>query len=232
MALSPSTSSLGYKLRLNRRAVMGALWVAVASLIGIHVALTVVHYQFAEIPWLVRQIFDVDEEDSFPTWYSAAALFLTAFCLAVHAWFGDSSKRGDLIYWRILAVGFALMSVDEIAGMHETLNSATDISWAIPGAIFCVVLGVPFGVFLLRLPRSTAIAIVTGGAIFIGGAVGVELYTEPYLENKALNTLAYNLWTAVEEAMEMSGVLIFLNAVLKHMASGRGEVNIQVSIRE
>ncbi|MDP3517506.1 MAG: hypothetical protein Q8S94_10110, partial [Pseudohongiella sp.] len=58
------------------------------------------------------------------------------------------------------------------------------------------------------------------GALFVGGAIGVELYTEPYLHNDELNTLAYNLWTPVEEGLEMYGVILYLHALLQYMAAG------------
>jgi len=57
----------------------------------------------------------------------------------------------------------------------------------------------------------------------------VELATEPFAENDALDTLAYNLSTALEEGMEMGGVLIFLKALLQYMAE-RGPASVPVSV--
>lgn len=198
------------------------LWVTVAALISIHVALTVVHYEVEKLPWLLRQLFDVDEEDSIPTWYSASALLLTSLLLAW--WAVDRSSRADPLryQWWGLAVGFAGLSLDEIAGLHETLNSLIDMSWAGVGLVVALAVGVAYVPFLLRLPRAIARRFVIGGMIFLGGAVGVEYFTEPYLENDQLNTLAYNLWTAVEEGMEMSGVLVFLGALFRHIRESGG----------
>jgi hypothetical protein len=184
----------------------------------------VVHYQFFEIPWYVRQIFDVDEEDSFPTWYSASALLLTAVVLWINARGARAAGSSLRWHWQGLAVGFLLLSVDEIAGVHESINSVTDSSWAVPGAVIAALLGGVYLTFLTQIERRTAIQFVIGGAIFVGGAVGVELYTEPYLESDQLNTLAYNLWTVVEEGMEMAGVLIFLRALLRSM---KAEATVQ-----
>jgi len=198
-------------------AIMRVLWGAVTVLLVAHVALTVIHYQVSELPWLLRQIFDVDEEDSFPTWYSGSALLLASFVL----WVNARARRhdGDKLHWHWqgLAVGFLMLSVDEIAGVHETLNSLTEISWAIPGGIIAAFVGGVYLGFLFQIDRRTAIRFVVGGALFVGGAVGVELATESYAENDRLDTLAYNLWTAVEEGMEMAGVLVFLKALLLWM---------------
>ena len=206
------------------------LWVVVGTLLLIHVVLNLIHYEVYKLPWLVRQIFDVDEEDSFPTWYSASALLLTASVLWVNARSHRQNTHAHRWHWYGLAIGFMLLSVDEIAGMHETLNSVTDVSWAVPGGFLVLFIGGIYLTFLFQIEKKTAIQFVIGGAIFVGGAVGVEFLTEPYLENDELNTLAYNLWTAVEEGMEMGGVLIFLKALLISMKAGHPEATVRIKL--
>ncbi len=198
---------------------------------GIHIALNIIHYQLHELPWLIRQIFDVDEEDSFPTWYSASALLLTSGCLWVKA--RSSGRKQDSLVWHWygLAIGFLLLSVDEIAGVHETFNSVIEISWAIPGGILALFLAGVYLMFLLQIERRLAVQFILGGALFVGGAVGVELLTEPYLENDELNTLPYNLWTAVEEGMEMGGVLVFLRALLYSMKGDASATEVQITLK-
>lgn len=218
-----------FRNSLSIQSFIRTLWIVVGSLVGIHVLLNLFHYQVHDLPWLVRQIFDVDEEDSFPTWYSASALLLTSATLWINASFQRKSKSPHTWHWYGLSVGFLLLSIDEIAGMHETLNSVIEISWAIPGGVLALFLGGIYLAFLFQLERKTAIQFVIGGALFVGGAVGVELLTEPYLENDELNTLAYNLWTAVEEGMEMGGVIVFLNALLLMMKGQGAELRIKLN---
>ena len=223
-------TSLDFKNSLSIQTIIRSLWIIVGSLVGIHVLLNLFHYQIHELPWLVRQIFDVDEEDSFPTWYSASALLLTAVILWVNATSQSKSKSSHTWHWYGLSAGFLILSIDEIAGMHETLNSLIEISWAIPGGILVLFLAGVYLAFLLQLERKTAIQFVIGGALFVGGAVGVELLTEPYLENDELNTLAYNLWTALEEGMEMGGVIVFLNALLISMKGQDSEPELRIKL--
>jgi len=66
---------------------------------------------------------------------------------------------------------------------------------------------------------SAATKAIPSDAIFVGGAIGVELATEPFLYNDELDTLAYNLWTPVEEGMEMGGVIFFLSALFDYLKS-------------
>lgn len=208
------------------------LWVTVIVLLSIHILLSLVHYRLNELPWLLRQIFDVDEEASFPTWYSSIALFITSGVLWVNARAHRNVGSPLRWYWDVLAVGFLFLSIDEIAGIHETLNSEIDISWAIPGGIIAVLVGIAYIPFLFKLPRRTAVWFLIGGFIYIGGAVGVELYTEPYLVNDQLDTLAYYLWNAVEEGMEMGGVLIFLHALLLSMKGNSPSLPIAIQLKD
>lgn len=221
-----------FRSSLSVSGLITKLWIVVGSLVGIHILLNLFHYQVSDLPWLARQIFDVDEEDSFPTWYSASALLLTAVFLLIKARSSRQLKESTAWHWYGLSLGFLLLSVDEIAGMHETLNSLIEVSWAIPGGIFALFLAGVYSMFLFQIERDMAIQFVIGGALFVGGAVGVELLTEPYLENDELNTLAYNLWTAVEEAMEMGGVLVFLRSLLLSMKSSSPKTEICVELRD
>ena len=50
------------------------------------------------------------------------------------------------------------------------------------------------------------------GAIYGGGAVGVEHFTD-----SEVNSLHYNMWTALEEGMEMLGVIVFIYALLDYL---------------
>ncbi len=219
-------------LRINLNRFLVTLWIIAGALVAIHVLLNVVHYQITDLPWLARQIFDVDEEDSFPTWFSAMLLLLTSVSLWVNAKTLSTSDSSLSERWHLLSVGFLLLSIDEIAGMHETLNSLDimgDMSWTVPGGIIAGATGLYFVPFLLKIPRPLAIRFVLAGAVYLGGALGVEVLTDPYLENDELNTLPYNLWTAVEEAMEMGGVLLFLGGLFPRLRKEAADLQIQLS---
>lgn len=184
-----------------------------ASLLAVHVLLTYLHYEVIKLPWLFRELFDVDEEESIPTWFSSSLLLLASFAVSLVFFLKRMVRDTHQFYWMLLSMGFLFMSIDEVAGFHETVNSITTYSWAIPGLLLSIVLLAGFARFLVSLPRPTAFRFIVSGLVFVGGAVGVELWTEPYLHNDNLDSLAYNLWTAVEEGMEMGGVIYFLHAL-------------------
>ena len=56
--------------------------------------------------------------------------------------------------------------MDEVAGLHESINTVIGVSWAVPGAIIAVALS--FAPFLLQLRRTTALGFGQGmGAVMI-----------------------------------------------------------------
>jgi hypothetical protein len=193
------------------------LWVSLL-LVATHVALQTWHYQLAELPWLLLQLFDLDLEQNLPTGYSTAVLALASLLLLLLA--GRKRLEGDrwTRHWLALALGFGLLSLDEVAGLHETLNTALPFSWAIPGGIAAALVALLYLGFLRALPPRTRWGFVAAGALFLGGAVGVEFGTEWYAQADLMDTLAYNLWTAVEEGLEMTGVVLFIHTLMGYMA--------------
>jgi hypothetical protein len=201
--------------------VLIGLVLATLTLLSIHVALQVYHYEFRRLPWLMRQFFDVDEEDSLPTWFATSLHLLTAALLYLIARRKRAERDSWTGYWYGLSFVFVALSMDEIAGLHETINSVTSFSWVIPGAIAATIFGLVYIRFLWRLPPRTRWLFILSGCVFLGGALGVERATDWYKDADQLNTLAYNLWNAVEEGMEMSGVVLFIHAVLGYMGAIR-----------
>src|SRR5438105_3804596 len=83
------------------------------------------------------------------------------------------------------------------------------------------VLGQMFLRFLLRLPADTRRWLLISGAVYLGGAVGMELIDGKYMEAHGAN-LTYMLMTTVEEGLEMSGLSALVITLLGHMATHSG----------
>ncbi len=210
----PSRRPVSYPVTFESGSLPRTLFFVGIGLLAAHTILSVIHYEFHRLPWLLRQLFDLDEENNLPTWYSSLALFITSIFLWLCAL--EKQATDDLWnrHWKILALGFFVLSIDEVAGMHETFNSVVEINWAIPGGLLAVVIGFLFMPFLLSLERQTAKLFVLSGVIYVGGAIGVELLAAPL----RVDSLQYYLMTLWEEGMEMIGVVLFLYALLRYMS--------------
>jgi len=155
-------------------------------------------------------IFDLDEEESFGTWFSAAILLFAALLFIYVA----SSLRANADkmhrWWMILGLGFCLMSVDEVVGLHELLNTLNDDStWTVGGFYVVLVTGICFLPFLWHYRWRSSSLFVIAGVIYVSGAVGIEHYS-----GTDLNSLRYNMLTGLEECLEMTGVILAIFTLL------------------
>lgn len=179
-------------------------------LVAVHLGLYSYHYQVEELPWLLRQLFDLDEENNIPTWYSSFLLLNNAFFLHLYSTQKDIPKKS---YWSLLSAGFLLLAIDEVAGLHETLNTAIEMNWAILGGIGVLFVGVFFVPFLLAIPKQLALWFMLSGSLYFSGAILVELLGED-LDS---DSLTYALTVSLEEGLEMIGAWLFLNVMLQAM---------------
>ena len=115
-----------FEVTISDQVLMRTMLVAALILLACHAALTIYHYRVEELPWLLRQLFDVDEEDTLPTWFSAFLLLIVSAFLWLCARRKRASADPWAVNWYILTVGFLLMSVDEVSGIHETVNSVIE----------------------------------------------------------------------------------------------------------
>lgn len=206
-----------FEIQIHRTRIVRFLTWTAAYLLTMHAALWLYHHQIDEVSWYFLQLFDVNEEHNLPTWFSGFNLLVATLLLWIlrqeKRRLDDSQKRR----WSILFFGFCYLSIDEIAGMHETVNSIVEPSWAWGGLIIAVVVGLYFIPFLRSLPRHTLIQFVVAGGVFVGGAVIMELLGEP-LDG---DSLAYAMSTLVEEGMEMFGIILFTKALLEYLLGGK-----------
>jgi len=98
----------------------------------------------------------------------AATILLSAHAVIVTC----DVLRGDVDYR-------ARQIVDVNAGSHETINTAIDPSSALGGAIVVVVFCLWFLPFLTSVPKRAVIGFVVAGALYVGGAGGIEIVDEP-----------------------------------------------------
>ncbi len=229
---TPKTGTVDYRLEVWPAQLIAGLLVAAAMLLLVHGVLTVYHYRVEELDWIPwRQLFDVDEENNLPTWFSGLVAAITAFWLWLQANAAREAADRWALHWKVLAIGFFLISLDEVAGLHESMNSVTETTWAIPGGILALLVGLSYFSFLWNLPAATRNAFLAAGCIFVGGAIGVEMIGAPMVED----AMPYNLVTLVEEGMEMGGVILFLWALLKYMTRhrrGARRITVDVAVTD
>lgn len=155
-------------------------------------------------------------EANLPTWYSSGLLLCCALACGAVA-------TGP--HWWGLVVGFSYMSLDEAAELHERLGGITEtggvlyFDWVIPAALLVLVVGALYVPFLRTLPSAIRHRFVIAGALYLGGAVLMELPLGYWTERAGSDNLTYALIDFVEESLELAGASLFLLAVWRHRRS-------------
>jgi len=174
--------------------------------------------------------FDFDMENNIPTYFSSVNLLICA--LLVFSIYQSHKKRNmfDSRYWFFLSILFLYLSIDESASIHEMLirpmRDSFNLSsgwffypWVIPAIIICFILALFFLKFYLSLPSRYRFLFGLAAALFIGGAIGMEIIDGFVVAGTSGVNLTTRLLITLEETLEMAGVIIFIYALIDYMKS-------------
>ena len=177
----------------------------------------------------LRPVIDVGSDISIPTWYSSLALLLCAALLAVIAVTERSARGRYASHWKGLALIFLFLSVDETAGIHERAGytvtrvfATTGVlyyGWVVLGIVGVAAVGATYVRFVLHLPPRTRRMFLGAAAMFVAGSLGVEMLNSRHDYLYGVENLSATLLVAVEELLEMAGVVLFAHALLDYMAA-------------
>ena len=203
-------------------------------------------------PWL----FNVARENNIPTWYSSFQLLLCSILLATIAAFTVRRGHRYASHWAVLSAVFLLLSLDEVASLHERLSHGPIASlarnlpglgaigffsrfWVVPATIFTIIFVLAYLRFLVALPRETRRLFILAGAVFVLGALGMEMLSARVVSSYGIedwgNVSGYPkmlviLQTVVEELFEMLGIVVFIYALLAYIGSHAKEITVRVRV--
>lgn len=221
-----------------KKVALAFFWVVMALTLIHSIVLFLYFYLQDEEVFGLVYIFDFDIEGNVPTLYSAVALL---FCAALLAIIARSNQKKDgrwRNYWLGLAVVFLFLAVDEGVGLHEYLSDIFEkfmeaegllyFLWVVPYGVATAIAGLIYLRFVLNLPKPTRALFVTAGAIFLTGAVGIEMLSAREVDQHSVYTITYCLLYTVEELFEMLGIVLFIYALLSYIAQESGRLSIIV----
>lgn len=226
-ALEPAAATVWAPLderRVTRLLVAAMLALAALNVVALYLRHGLGYdYALGMVP-----LFDFNMEANAPTWFSSA-LLLGVGTLAALIARRAATLRG---YWVAVAAVAVFLSLDESVQLHELLTRLLRSGLAVgPGfsmtivaivSLLPVLLGAAvFHRFMRALPRPTAVGLLAAGAVYLGGAVGVDTIAAMVafgggagLVDPALNT--------VEELLEMSGLILAIHVLLAHLQERAG----------
>ncbi|CTQ55903.1 hypothetical protein LP7551_04453 [Roseibium album] len=176
--------------------------------------------------------FELDNEKNIGTWFSSV---LIAYCalLTFRCCF-DGHKRKDYYArrnWFLLGLVLLSMSMEEIVGFHErttgplrgllNADGLLYFTWVVPGILVVFLVSLYFIPFVLRFPLKTTVGIVFSGAIYVTGAVGMELISGSIASGIGLENNYYIMVTIIEETLEILGFICFSWVIVDYMSASQ-----------
>jgi hypothetical protein len=184
-------------------------------------------YTFGYDRYLV-DLFDLDTEGNIPTWYASMSLLLCSMLLAVIAFAKKITDKKYHFHWIILSILFLIFAMDEGLAFHEqtitplrTLlktESYLYFAWVIPAGILLIVFLISYLKFLNNLPSRTKRLFIISGILYVGSALGMELFGGKYFSIHGRDNLPYAILTNIEEFVEMVGILLFIYALMEYIS--------------
>jgi hypothetical protein len=186
--------------------------------------------------------FDLDVEGNVPTLYSAVTTLACSALLALITHVNWNRPGGKRYHWLGLAVLFLFLGIDEGAAIHEELSDFLEqymgakgplfFLWVIPYGIATAVLALVYFRFVWGLSKATRRRFIAAGLLFVGGALGFDMLGGMAADRSGYDTVLYTVLYTIEELLEMLGIVLFIYALLSHLAEETGGLVLRLSPRE
>jgi hypothetical protein len=183
--------------------------------------------------------FNVDGEGNIPTLYSFLALLFSSFLLGAIAYAKSLDRCRYQHHWKILSFIFLGLSLDEVFQWHEHLIGLRSLlhatgflyfTWVVPMGFLVAIFLLSYSKFLFHLPVSTKKLFVAATAVYIGGAIGMEMVGGYLASTRGQENVAYVLETTIEESLEMLGIVVFIHALISYIKTSLGGVSWNIYI--
>ena len=112
--------------------------------------------------------------------------------------------------------------------MHPALAS----TWVVPYAALALIMLWKFRSFLGSIPRATATGLLRSGAVYVGGAIGMEIIGSFAVRSSLirLHSPWYGAITGLEETLELVGIILLIDALMRALLVQQDSVDITLRL--
>ncbi len=225
---------------LTPKKVTRILIFIVISLTIIHIVVKALTFYFGR--GLGLGLLDLDKEQNIPTLYASMTLLFCSILLWIITFAKKQENSSDFLYWLGLAVVFLFLFIDETVSLHERISepsrelfnvtsSFLRFAWVIPYGIFTIFLFLIYLKFIISLPKKTRYLFVIAGSIYVAGAISLELL-EGSQRVYGKDQIIYVTLVTIEEFLEMTGIVIFIYALLSYISSELKHLQLRILFEE
>ncbi len=179
--------------------------------------------------WGLTQKFNFDSADSLPNFFQTTTMLLSTLWLWLITKVKQSGQDEFTNYWRVLTATFFLLALDETTNLHtmtakplrELLQASNFLyfTWVVWGIAFALLFVAAYYKFLRALPARMRNQLLWAGAIFLSGAVGMEMVGGQLHTVYGIESAIVAAAAILEEVLEMIGILLFNYALLNYLAA-------------
>lgn len=182
----------------------------------------------------------LEQKHSFQAWHQSSLAFFGLLMTAALA-ASEPRETGLRRRWAVLAFIMAYISLDEQVTIHASsvvfMQKYLDLQgtfYVVPWVIWAIPLALALGAYLLplltRTPRRYAAGFVAGGAIFVGGSVGLEIIGGAFQTlYGGMDSWQYTIEFIAEESCESIGLAIFAVAILEYWRCARPDISVRLT---
>lgn len=190
-------------------------------------------------------LFHFGYEWNVPSVFSSSLLLICSIGTFL-IWSLERSRKMNAL-WILLSVIFLFLAADELTSIHENFDTPVRniigasgvfyFSWIIPYMIAVIALSILYFRWLFSLPKPVRNIMIASAAIYLSGAVGVEMLEARHMNNhindqgRFVWDLTYDLLITVEEPLEILGLITFIYALLSYISIRYGGVTIRLAKR-
>lgn len=188
----------------------------------------------------VTNRFDFDDEASIPTWFSNVLFLMAASAAGLAAYL--ERKKKSFGVWLLIMSGAILGSIDEVSTVHESglqsihllffnENAPTLLAnaWVVIVPVVLIFIAWFFVLALRVLPKKTIKLFAIAAAIYLSGAIGVDIITSTLLDSTPF--IEQGIFVAIEEVSELVGLSILIYAISSYIETNYSD-RVRKAIKE
>jgi len=172
----------------------------------------------------IPRLFNIAGEANLPTWFKATILFFCSQMLLVISRGKAAENAPYARHWRDLGIVFLILSMDEVATIHEEIGTILSqtletsgaflYGWVLVALVFLFLFVISYFGFLKSLPRMPRFLFIVSGGIYVIGALGLKMVEGWYLDTYGAAGMTYIGLITVKQFLQMFGAIMFLYALL------------------